>query len=33
MLQRGELERVWVGAAIRVPAASMEALIAGQREG
>ncbi len=32
LLERGELERVWVGRSIRIPAASLEALLArGQR--
>jgi excisionase family DNA binding protein len=28
LLERGELERVWVGGSIRIPAASLEALLA-----
>jgi len=28
LLERGELERVWVGRSIRIPAASLEALLA-----
>ncbi|WP_426756480.1 helix-turn-helix domain-containing protein [Myxococcus sp. Y35] len=28
LLERGELERVWVGRSIRIPAASLETLIA-----
>jgi excisionase family DNA binding protein len=28
LLERGELERVWVGNSIRIPAASLEALLA-----
>ncbi|WP_233261965.1 helix-turn-helix domain-containing protein [Vitiosangium sp. GDMCC 1.1324] len=28
LLERGELERVWVGRSIRTPAASLEALLA-----
>jgi excisionase family DNA binding protein len=27
LLERGELERVWVGRSIRIPAASLEALL------
>ena len=28
LLERGELERVWVGRSIRIPAASLEVLLA-----
>jgi excisionase family DNA binding protein len=28
LIERGELERVWVGNSIRIPAASLEALLA-----
>jgi excisionase family DNA binding protein len=31
LLERGELERVWVGNSIRIPAASLEALLARRR--